>query len=200
MIIFRENLNRLMIPFEGQIPLASFNEPQAQAVAWACAQSACTFDSQIILLGLGAGFHLRELRNITQQDIFVLENRVELISTYQKNKVPNTEVIYLENVEFFVDQFIRDLSFADLNMSSVLHFAPCFGEQKDFFQNLYGLLTGRTFYGLEFHFVMQKWLKKSNAYFSEKIHHWRDLDQMLDHEKVDSKSYHLLKAVQEVAT
>jgi hypothetical protein len=149
---FSENKQGYLIPFENSVPLCDFENPLAEAEAWAATQE-MTISNEIIVLGLGAGFHITALKEAHPYlKIHVVECRDSLLPIY-RNQIQSG----LENYQNF--QSLEALLESDFFNKAIAKSMPVYffrkswGAQEDLFYSLWKNLTGRSVYAIARHFA-----------------------------------------------
>ncbi|HEY8269871.1 MAG TPA: hypothetical protein VIG33_03220 [Pseudobdellovibrionaceae bacterium] len=151
-ISFSENAEGYLIPFEDKKALCDFSNPQEEAERWVASQN-MTISNEIVLLGLGAGFHLRALKEARSYlKIHVIECRDQLLPIYKKqiqSQVENYSCFHsleaLLDSEVFETTLIKSLPVYFLRSS--------WGAQDDLFYSFWNNLTGRSVYAIAKHFA-----------------------------------------------
>lgn len=146
-ISFSENSEGYLIPLEDQKALCSFENPIEEAEKWV-AQQDLTISNEIVLLGLGAGFHLKALKEAHPYlKIHVIEVRDQLLPIYKKqiqSQVENYTCVQS------LDALLSSDAFETIIMKSlpVYFMAASWGTQEDLFYSLWKNLTGRSVYAI----------------------------------------------------
>jgi hypothetical protein len=149
---FTENPEGYLIPIESMFPLCDLADPVGEAEKWASEQN-MSISNEIVVLGLGAGFHLRALQEAhSHLKIHVVECRDQLLPIYRKQIQSQ-----LENYSCFhsLEELLSSELF-ELTISRslpVYFFKPSWGAQEDLFYSLWKNLTGRSVYAIARHFA-----------------------------------------------
>lgn len=151
-ITFSENAEGYLIPFENNRALCDFENPLAEAEQWVQTQN-FGISNEIILLGLGGGFHLQVLKQIHPHlKIHVVECRDQLLPIF-KNQVQSQ----LENYSCFhsLESLLESELFEKALMKSlpVYFMKSTWGAEEDLFYSLWKNLTGRSVYAIARHFA-----------------------------------------------
>ncbi|MGZ6448327.1 MAG: hypothetical protein ACXWRA_09860 [Pseudobdellovibrionaceae bacterium] len=152
MISFSENPEGYLIPFEEGKALCDYTHPLEEAEKWVAGQD-LTISNEIVLLGLGAGFHLKALREARSYlKIHVIECRDQLLPIYKKQI--RSEV---ENYSCF--QSLEALLDSEVFETTVMKSLPVYflksswGIHEDLFYSFWKNLTGRSVYAIAKHFA-----------------------------------------------
>ncbi len=153
MITFSENHESSLVAFEEGQALASLRDPRGEALKWAYSLGVLPA-SHIIVVGLGAGFHVAALADIDPGvRITVIESRESLIPVF-RSQFPELA----ERVEVCIVQDAQELFRSDLfqevleHQSFVISFRECWGQQAAFFSEAFAHLTGRSVESVRYHF------------------------------------------------
>lgn len=151
-ISFSENSEGYLIPFEDGKALCDFNNPTAEAEAWVSSQN-LTISNEIVLLGLGAGFHLKALREAHPYlKIHLIECRDQLLPIYKKQLQSQVEnYSCFQNLNSLLDSEIFELVM--MKALPVYFMRSSWGAQEDLFYSLWKNLTGRSVYAIAKHFA-----------------------------------------------
>jgi hypothetical protein len=149
---FSENQEGYLIPQEDGQMLCDFQNPHDEAEQWARQQDA-NIGNEVVVLGLGAGFHIKALREAHPfLKIHVVECRDSLLPIFKKqvqSEVENYHVFHsLESLlesEFFNKVIAKTMPVYFLKKS--------WGAQEDLFYSLWKNLTGRSVYAIARHFA-----------------------------------------------
>jgi hypothetical protein len=153
MITFSENHEANLISFEAGEPLVSLRDPQAQGLKWAYSLGAMP-TRHVVIVGLGSGFHVAALADVDPTlKITVVENREALLRVFwsQFPELENrVEIITLQNAQ---DIFKTEL-FEEVpkNVPFILSFMECWGQQSEFFTEVFAHLSGRSLESIKYHF------------------------------------------------
>jgi len=151
-ISFSENSEGYLIPFEDGKPLCDFNNPVAEAEAWV-AQQDFSISNEVVILGLGGGFHVQALKEAHPYlKIHLIECRDQLLPIF-KNQIRSQVENYscFQNLESLLDSEIFEKA---INKSLPVYFMRnSWGEQEDLFYSLWKNLTGRSVYAIAKHFA-----------------------------------------------
>ena len=151
-ISFSENLEGYLLPHEGTIALCSLTDPSGEAERWASEQN-MSISNEIVVLGLGAGFHIRSLQEAHPGlKIHVVECRDQLAPIYRK-QIQSALVNYtcFHNLEELLDSELFERTMT--RSLPVYFFRACWGLQEDLFYSLWKNLTGRSVYAIVRHFA-----------------------------------------------
>lgn len=151
-ITFSENTEGYLIPFEDGKSLCDFNNPVGEAEAWV-AQQDLSISNEIVVLGLGGGFHVQALKEAHPYlKIHLIECRDQLLPIYKKqiqSKVENYSCF--QSLESLLDSEVFE---AVIVKSLPVYFArSTWGAQEDLFYSLWKNLTGRSVYAIAKHFA-----------------------------------------------
>lgn len=151
-ITFSENTEGYLIPFEDGKSLCDFNNPVSEAEAWV-AQQDLSISNEIVVLGLGGGFHVQALKEAHPYlKIHLIECRDQLLPIYKKqiqSKVENYSCF--QSLESLLDSEVFE---AVIVKSLPVYFArSTWGAQEDLFYSLWKNLTGRSVYAIAKHFA-----------------------------------------------
>lgn len=151
-ITFSENTEGYLIPFEDGKALCDFNNPTAEAEAWAAKQDV-TISNEIVVLGLGGGFHVQALKEAHPYlKIHLIECRDQLLPIYKKQIQSQ-----VENYSCFqsLDSLLDSEVFESVIVKSlpVYFMQNTWGSQEDLFYSLWKNLTGRSVYAIAKHFA-----------------------------------------------
>lgn len=120
-----------------------------QAYEWA--QALKIKESEVIVLGLGAGFHVEEILKLPHvKKVHILDSRVQLKFAFEeqfKHLLNKVSITILESPQALLEHELFYL--AAKNALSTLCFQPSWGDQADLFEHFYLNLTGRTRNALE---------------------------------------------------
>lgn len=151
-VSFSENAEGYLIPYEDAKALCDFINPLEEAERWLATQD-LTISNEIVLLGLGAGFHLKILQEAHPYlKIHVIECRDQLLPIYKKQIGS-----HLENYSCF--QSLEALLDSDVFETTIVKSLPVYflkkswGSQEDLFYSLWKNLTGRSVYAIAKHFA-----------------------------------------------
>ncbi len=153
MITFSENHEANLISYESGEALVSLRDPSGQALKWVYSLGAMP-TGHVIVVGLGSGFHIAALADFDPNlKITVVENRDALLRVFwsQFPELENrVEVISLQAASdiFKTDLFREVLSEAPY----VLSFMECWGQQSQFFTEVFAHLSGRSLESIRYHF------------------------------------------------
>jgi hypothetical protein len=151
-ISFSENSEGYLIPFEDAKALCDFTNPIEEAKKWVAAQD-LTISNEIVLLGLGAGFHLQALKEAHPYlKIHVIESRAQLLPIYKKqiqSQLDNYSCF--QSLESLLDSEVFEVV---VTKSLPVYFLrSSWGSQEDLFYSLWKNLTGRSVYAIAKHFA-----------------------------------------------
>lgn len=152
-ISFSENHLAQLIPFESGEALASVRDPQAQGLKWAYSLGAMP-TRHVVVVGLGAGFHIAALADVDPSlKITVIESRDALLRVFwsQFPELENrVEILTLQSPQdiFRTELFTEVLKEAPY----VLSFVECWGQQAEFFNEVFAHVTGRSLESIRYHF------------------------------------------------
>jgi hypothetical protein len=152
-ITFSENHDATLIPFEGGEPLVSLRDPQGQALKWVYSLGAMP-TRHVVVVGLGSGFHVAALADVDPSlKISVVENRESLLRVFW-NQFPELA----DRVEILTLQKAQDIFKTDLfkevltDVPYVLSFVESWGQQGEFFTEVFAHLSGRSLESIKYHF------------------------------------------------
>ncbi len=151
-ISFSENPEGYLIPFEETKALCDFKDPLKEAEGWVAAQD-LTISNEIVILGLGAGFHLKVLNETHPYlKIHVIECRDQLLPIY-KSQIQSQVVNYscFQSLEILLDSEVFETTI--VKSLPVYFFRGSWGAQEDLFYSFWKNLTGRSVYAIAKHFV-----------------------------------------------
>lgn len=149
---FSENKEGYLIPFENSAALCDFENPHDEAQAWVAQQDFSNF-TEIIVLGLGAGFHLTAIREAHPHlKIHVVECRDQLRPIF-RNQLQSALDNYhnFHSLESLLESDFFDKAIA--KSLPVFFFRKSWGAQEDLFYSLWKNLTGRSVYAIARHFA-----------------------------------------------
>ena len=151
-ISFSENAEGYLLPLEGKVALCDLQDPAGQAEKWVSEQN-MSISNEIVVLGLGAGFHVRALQEAHPGlKIHIVECRDQLAPIYRK-QIQST----IENYSCFhnLEELLSSELFERTITKSlpVYFFRPCWGMQQDLFYSIWKNLTGRSVYAIARHFA-----------------------------------------------
>jgi len=151
-IAFSENPEGYLITSENEMQLCDFTKPQEEAEKWNSEQN-LGIGNEIVLLGLGAGFHLRALQEAHPYlKIHVVECRDQLLPIYKKQIRSEIESYHcFHNLEELLDSELFELAIA--KSLPVYFMRRSWGAQEDLFYSLWKNLTGRSVYAIARHFA-----------------------------------------------
>lgn len=153
MITFSENHESALIPFEAGQSLASLRDPRGEGLKWVYSLGVIP-TAHVVVVGLGSGFHIAALADIDPHlKITVVESRESLLSVF-RSQFPELEdrvevVIVQEGQDIFKTELFQEVI---AQRSYVLSFRECWGQQVNFFSELFAHLTGRTLDSVKYHF------------------------------------------------
>lgn len=151
-ISFSENSEGYLIPLEDGKSLCSFQNPVEEAEKWVQEQD-FTISNEIVILGLGAGFHVRALQQAHPYlKIHIIEVRDSLLSIYKRQIQSRLEhYSCFQNLESLLNSEIFDTVI--LKSLPVYFLRTSWGSQEDLFYSLWKNLTGRSVYAIAKHFA-----------------------------------------------
>lgn len=151
-LTFSENSEGYLIPSEDGKALSHLTQPQTEAENWVSAQD-FSFSREIVVLGLGTGFHIRALKEMQPSlKVHVIDTRDALLPIYRKQISSELENYYcMRSLEELLDSELFTLSLRK-NLP-VYSFLPCWAAQDDLFYSFWKNLTGRSLYGVVWHFA-----------------------------------------------
>jgi hypothetical protein len=151
-ISFSENTAGYLIPFEDGKALCDFNSPTEEAEAWVAKQD-FSISNEIVVLGLGGGFHVQALKEAHPYlKIHLIECRDQLLPIYKKQIQSQVEnYSCFQSLESLLDSEV----FETVIMKSlpVYFMQNTWGTQEDLFYSLWKNLTGRSVYAIAKHFA-----------------------------------------------
>lgn len=135
--------NKDFIVYENGKALCSTKGPRQEAQQWLLQRDLSRSDD-LMVLGLGAGYHLSALlKHKKFNSVSVIESNPELIQAFEKNFPVEFEKIqfYLMNESSIIDdklfQFLSD------RQPTVLAFRPAWGGREIHFEDLFSKMTFR---------------------------------------------------------
>ncbi|KHD89747.1 MAG: hypothetical protein OM95_01350 [Bdellovibrio sp. ArHS] len=153
MITFSENHESTLVAFESGEALASLRDPRGEALKWVYSLGAIP-TSHVVVVGLGSGFHIAALADLDPTlKITVVESRESLIPVF-RSQFPELQ----DRIEIAVVQNVQDIYKADFfqeilsSRSYVLSFNECWGQNTQFFSEVFAALTGRSVESVKYHF------------------------------------------------
>lgn len=151
-ITFSENPEGYLLPLEDGQPLCDFANPREEAEKWVREQD-FTIANEVVILGLGAGFHVQALREAHPYlKIHLIEVRDQLLPIYKRqihSQIENYSCF--QSLEALLDS---DTFEAVIRKSlPVYFFRKSWGTQEDLFYSLWKNLTGRSVYAIAKHFA-----------------------------------------------
>lgn len=151
-ISFSENSEGYLIPFENGKALCDFANPLAEAEAWVANQD-LTVSNEIVVLGLGGGFHVKALKEAHPYlKIHLIECRDQLLPIYKKqiqSQVDNYSCF--QSLESLLDSEVFETTI--VKALPVYFMRSSWGAQEDLFYSLWKNLTGRSVYAIAKHFA-----------------------------------------------
>jgi hypothetical protein len=151
-ITFSENAEGYLIPLEDGKHLCNFQNPMEEAEKWAAEQDV-TISNEIVILGLGGGFHVQALKEAHPYlKIHLIDVRDQLLPIYKKqvrSQVQNYSCF--QSLDALLDS---DVFETVINKSLPVYFLKStWGSQDDLFYSLWKNLTGRSVYAIAKHFA-----------------------------------------------
>lgn len=138
-----------LIPIEGSTPLCSQSAALQEASDWVSKHHFS--ENHVVILGLGAGFHLEQwLLQHPGARATVIETREGLSSPFLKTHPElrsRFEVLVLESLEALSRHEIIDEIAAE--QPPVLCFRPSWGDRQTLFEKFFAFLTARSPEGLQ---------------------------------------------------
>lgn len=152
MITFSENHESSLISYEAGEALASAHDPRGEGLKWVYSLGAIP-TSHVVVVGLGSGFHVAALADVDSNlRITVVESRESLIPVFRSQFPELEERVEIVIVQELQDIFKRDFYQEILNQRSyILSFRECWGQQVDFFAEVFAHLTGRSLDSVKYH-------------------------------------------------
>ena len=151
-ISFTENAEGYLIPIENGKAICDAQAPVEEAERWVASQD-FSISNEAVVLGLGAGFHVRALREAYPYlKIHVIEVREQLLPIYKKQ-------IHSQMENYTCLQSLNELLDSDIFETTVAKSLPVYflksswGAQEDLFYSLWKNLTGRSVYAIARHFA-----------------------------------------------
>lgn len=125
------------VPFVDDRALASTRDPRLEAIRWVQALPTIREESDIAVLGLGAGFHVAELaRAFPNKKIFAFENHTEICDKFKKNFPELAEQVEVVDLsEYQKNPF-------DKSFGTIVHFRSAQQSAGDVYKKLYEHLVG----------------------------------------------------------
>jgi hypothetical protein len=151
-ITFSENAEGYLIPSENNVALCNIHQPCGEAEKWVSEQD-MSISNEIVLLGLGAGFHLRALQEAHPYlKIHVIECRDQLLPIYKRQIRSQVENYHcFQSLEALLSSELFETTIA--KSLPVYFFRKSWGAQEDLFYSLWKNLTGRSVYAIARHFA-----------------------------------------------
>jgi hypothetical protein len=151
-VSFSENKEGYLIPQEDGHALCDFENPNEEAEAWAKQQDV-TIANEVVVLGLGAGFHVKALREAHPfLKIHVIECRDSLLPIFKKQVQSDLEHYHVfQSLESLLESDFFNKVIA--KTMPVYFFKKSWGAQEDLFYSLWKNLTGRSVYAIARHFA-----------------------------------------------
>jgi len=151
-ISFSENHEAELISFENGKALAAVSDPYGEALRWVYSLGPIP-TKEVVIIGLGSGFHVAALSEIDPDlKITVVDSRSSLTSIFRaqfKDLADRVEIVTVTDCEdLFKSDFYRDLL---QSKPYVLSFRECWGEQVEFFAEIFAHLTGRSSDSVRYH-------------------------------------------------
>lgn len=149
---FSENTEGYLVPFEDGKALCDFQNPLAEAEAWVATQD-FSISNEIVVLGLGGGFHVKALKEAHPYlKIHLMECRDQLLPIYKKQIQSQVEnYSCFQSLEALLESDIFDIVIA--KSLPVYFMRSTWGSQEDLFYSLWKNLTGRSVYAIAKHFA-----------------------------------------------
>lgn len=139
----------ICVPFIEGLPLCSLRNPEGEAERWRMNQKACDF---VLILGVGAGFHLK---NLNHDKVLIFDPSEELVSRAQRSWPTLAQKITAQ--ADILRQFMS-------NMPSIWIFRPAFNGRLDELLDLEDFIVaqekcvGERFLGsMKFKYVQTTW-------------------------------------------
>lgn len=189
-VTFSENHDSHLISYEAGSPLVSLQDPQGQALKWVYSLGTLPTD-HIIVVGLGSGFHISALADFDASlKISVVDNREGLFRVFQ-SQFPElrdrVNLISLQNA----DEVFRSEIFEELpkTVPYVVSFVECWGEQEEFFNEVFAHLSGRSLDSIKYHFhefginIKAAFLKNQNFLSLKDVHAVIEGSRMAENKK-----------------
>ncbi|KYG69444.1 hypothetical protein AZI87_09695 [Bdellovibrio bacteriovorus] len=152
-ITFSENHESSLVAFESGESLASLRDPRGEGLKWVYSLGAIP-TSHVVVVGLGSGFHIAALADVDPSlKISVVESRESLIPVF-RSQFPELQ----DRVEIVIIQDVQDIYKGEFfqeilnNRSYVLSFKECWGQNVQFFSEVFAGLTGRSVESVKYHF------------------------------------------------
>lgn len=152
-VTFSENHDSRLIPYEAGEPLVSLQDPQGQGLKWVYSLGSLPTD-HVIVVGLGSGFHVAALADFDPQlKITVIDNREALFRVFE-SQFPELEgrvrLISLQHArEIFKTELFEELP---RTVPYVVSFVECWGQQSEFFHEVFAHVSGRSLESIQYHF------------------------------------------------
>jgi len=151
-ITFTENAEGYLIPLEDGKHLCNFQNPREEAETWASQQDV-TISNEIVILGLGGGFHVQALKEAHPYlKIHLIECRDQLLPIYKKqiqSQVQNYSCF--QSLDALLDSDVFETVI--VKSLPVYFLRSTWGSQEDLFYSLWKNLTGRSVYAIAKHFA-----------------------------------------------
>jgi hypothetical protein len=151
-VSFSENKEGYLIPHEDGQALCDFEHPNEEAEVWAKQQDV-TIANEVVVLGLGAGFHVKALREAHPfLKIHVIECRDSLLPIFKKQVQSDLEHYHVfQSLESLLESDFFNKVIA--KTMPVYFFKKSWGAHEDLFYSLWKNLTGRSVYAIARHFA-----------------------------------------------
>lgn len=148
-VLFHELEKGVMLPTEDGLLLCSARYHE-EAASWA--KNHETSEAEVVVVGLGAGFHIEALlARCPQLRITVVDCRPALKRFFENrsfNGQERVEVVVIDSVDGLYQHEIME-TIAEKQLLTFA-FKPCFGSRQKLFSELFRGLTGRSLRALQF--------------------------------------------------
>lgn len=199
MVTFSENQASQLISYEAGEALVSLQDPQGQGLKWVYSLGSMPTD-QIIVVGLGSGFHIAALADFDPQiKITVVDNRDALFRVFE-SQFPELEGrVKLVSLQRADDIFKTEL-FEELpqRVPYVVSFMECWGQQSEFFNEVFAHLSGRSLESLQYHFREFGINIKAAFLKSQNLVSLKDLYEVLEKSKMPEEKKQIFRVLNEL--
>jgi hypothetical protein len=140
-VIEFKNINERQISFRNNFSLCSTKDPIREANQWYENQKWDFRTDAIVVLGIGAGFHLQVLQEKAPSKIIAIDFDQELKNNAETFLESSIELVIVNpNVDFKAHNRIQNLAISD---SQFLAFRPSWQGSENEFSTLHSLLLGK---------------------------------------------------------
>lgn len=187
--------------------LCSHHDPKSDARIWVDRRLAeGLFAEHVIVLGLGCGYHVQELRRRTDKKIYVIEAHPEVFEACRKIHSLDFDLINARLMKSVPDLKVSDWCVEALGSSyQVLVYKPSYFAQPDVYLEIYNFLIGRNWPALTW-----LWDKRFHSSLIQSVHSVpraeenaltiKHLDSLIESSGIrgKSRSYMIFKALREL--